>query len=296
MKLASQLTYNDLNGDEAVEVLCDWFHQLLKSDPLMQPHLTLPMAKITLNIGVQIDMYVGGTVPVVSAPDRRDITGAVTLSNDLSGGAQPVMSATGVDRRMEHRESKLTTVVNAAPLPGGEPPDKIREKHDLPIPRPSYGPRETGSHLFLSDAPEQPLPPDTERLEPSVLDNIIEESSVAKVDARMQSAGGRRGMVADGYVLSSERAGAQVDEQVIPADNGDIQIDLVGKGIQHAGITVKDDSHRKSKTKFGDRQGEKYSSVNAVYDPGARGLTAGHHGGGLYSDGRARIGFGNQKH
>jgi len=288
-RLPSQLTYNDLNGLEATEILVHWFRQLLSQQPLLQPHLTLPMAKITLDIGVQIDMYIGGTVPVASPPDRVDIAGSVSLSNDLStvGGSNVRMSGPGgmtarlahdasnMPRReapaescCEHTENKLSTVINAAPLPGGSPPDQVREQHGLGVPRPGYGPRDTGSHLFLAD--------------------VIDTTSSK-----------RDGIVADGYTFAPDAPlmpAAQVLEQTIPVDDGSIQIDLSGAGIRHeSGITVKAPDHRASVKSFGDEKGHKYSSVNGVYDAGPAGLMGKsmRGGGGLGGDGRSRISFGN---
>lgn len=270
-RLPSQLTYNDLNGAEAIEILTDWFRHLLSSQPLLQPHLTLPMAKISLDIGVQIDMYVGGTVPVASPPDRVDITGAVTLSNDLSahgGRSVHVVDSSLVTRSVTEpsRETRLATVINAAPLPGGVPPDQIREQHELPVPRPGYGSRETGSHMFLSDV-------------------------IAVTDAGRE----RKGIVANGYQFA-EPTSAQVLEQTIQVDQGSIQIDMTGTGIHHeSGITVRAPDHRASVKEAGDMKGSKYGSVNGVLDAGPAGLMrrSANGGGGLGSDGRSRLSFGN---
>ena len=279
-RLPSTQTYNDLNGAEAIEILTDWFIQLLKSQPLLQPHLTLPHAKIGLSIDVRIEMYAGGTVPVTSPPDVQTVNGTVVVENHLS------------------------TTVNAAPLPGGQPPDAVRRAHNLPISRPGYGPRDTGSHIFLSDVVAE-----TERSARSIRDRIaaasIEQDQNRDAAARnadpdfavrgtVQSAGGRVGIVADGYVLAE----AAVDhplEQSIPVDNGEIKVELGGKGIEHAGMKVLDDTHRASVKTFGDGRGERRSSVNGVYDAGPRGLMNNPNGGGLGSDGRPRISFGNDR-
>ena len=277
-RLPSQLTYNDLNGEEATSVLVDWFRQLLASQPLLQPHLTLPHAKMTLDIHVAIDMYSGGTVPVASPPERTDITGAVTLSN--------IVDATpGV---LTHSEDHVSTVINASPQPGGQPPDAIREAHDLAVPRPQYGPRETGSHLFLSDtAPAKVI----NQGQPPV--EVVQVPSLEDIAAHMENTGGREGVVAEGYVFAPEPA-VTVSEQVIPVDKGAIQVDLAGRGIDHAGIHVSAGTHRQSVEKLGDQKGQSYESVNGVYDAGPVGLMRPGRGqSGLYGDGRPRISFGN---
>lgn len=281
-RLPSQLTYNDLNGEEAKEILVDWFRQLLSQQSILQRHLTLPMAKLTLDIGIQIDSYIGGTVPVASPPETQYIPGSVTLLNDVGGQRLDERSASEIlsKDKIEHTEQRLSAVVNAAPVPGGEPPDQIREKHELPVPRPGYGDRETGRHLFIGD-PDVPVVP-----------HRTGEQEVGSASA--SASGGRQGIVAEGYVLSSEPV-VPVREQTIEIANGAIELDLTGRGISHAGMVVKDDSHRKSVKEFGDKRGERYSSVNGVYDAGPAGLQSGRGAGGLYSDGRPRISFGNNQ-
>jgi hypothetical protein len=276
-RLPSQLTYNDLNGSEATEILVDWFRQLLQRQALLQPHLTLPMADIHLGVHVDINMYIGGTVPIASPPEHEEINGSISLTNHLSAfdsasSTEDLYAARRLREQpvSEHREDDLSTRVNAAPIPGGSPPDQIREQHDLPVPRPGYGSRDTGSHLFLSD--------------------VTDETT-----RRASETGGREGVVADGYTFSRETANTTqvLDSQSIELENGEIKIDLAGAGVSHAGMLVKDDSHRKSKKEFGDRQGERYSSVNGVIDPGPAGLMNRRGGGGLGSDGRQRLNFGN---
>src|ERR1700761_1266655 len=122
-RLPSQLTYNDLNGQEAVDILCDWFRQLLMSQTWAQRHITLPMAKVSLDVAVQVDMYIGGSVPIESPPETLTVAGSVSLDNHLS-------AQTGQQSSMPVRtESRLSTVINAAPIPGGVPPDQVREQH-----------------------------------------------------------------------------------------------------------------------------------------------------------------------
>lgn len=269
-RLPASLTYNDLNGSEAVDILCDWFRQLLKSHHLMQPHLTLPMAVLDLQVRVGIDMYVGGSIPVSSPPEHLDISGAVKLNNEVPA---------------DIREFRAT--VNAAPIPGGLPPDQIREQHGLAVPRPGYGSRETGSHLFLADLPDlRDLPDPTADI----------KSEVAKLAAQPNTpdaTGGRRGEPAEGYVFSSEPV-THVSGQTIPVDNGSIEVRMDGVAVQHAGISVSAGTHVASAKVLGDQRGKPYKSVNGVMDAGPRGLMRpGRGGGGLYTDGRPKLSFGN---
>jgi len=291
-RLPSRLTYNDLNGREATEALCDWFRQLLSTHPQLQPHLTLPNAKIALSVEVAIDMYVGGTVPVASPPEHVSLSGNVTMDNDvapaglgLTAGLTAARTTQGAVRASapdavlyEHTETgvyehtpqsfdkevtriseeRFSHVINAAPVAGGKPPDEIREQHELPIPRPGYGPRDTGSHLFLADV----------------------------IDATERK---REGIVDPSYRFADESP-IQITEQVIPIADGSIDIDLSGAGRMRQGDTVVTGPvHRASEKKFGDARGSKYGSVAATYDLGPAGLDR--PGGGS----RPKLGFGNNR-
>jgi hypothetical protein len=278
-RLPASLTYNDLNGGEAVEILCDWFRQLLKSHPLMQPHLTLPMAVLDLKVQVGVDMYIGGSVPVSSPPEHLDIGGGVKLTNEIPGsGAAP--------SQLQYTEQEFRATVNAAPIPGGLPPDKVREQHGLQVPRPGYGSRDTGSHMFLADVPD-PLAGELQR-------EVSRLAAGTTVPDAASSTGGRRGDVADGYVFSSEVVTQPGGKQVIPVDNGSIRVDMEGEAIQHAGLSVSAGTHVSSAKVLGDQRGKPYESVNGVMDAGPRGLMRpGRGAGGLYTDGRPRLSFGN---
>ncbi len=283
-RLPASLTYNDLNGDEAVDILCDWFRQLLKGHYLMQPHLTLPMAVLDLKVQVGVDMYVGGSVPVASPPDHIDIQGSVKLNNEV-----PVARGTASnDRKVvvaSHTEHDFAATVNAAPVPGGLPPDQVREQHGLPVPRPGYGSRDTGSHLFLADIPnvDADLQAEAKR--------VFTATPVAPIAP--DTTGGRRGDVAEGYVFSSEPV-THVSRVEIPVDGGAIEVRLDGQPVQHAGISVSAGTHVSSKKELGDRKGKPYESVNGVYDAGPAGLMR-KGPGPLYSDGRTKMGFGNSQ-
>jgi hypothetical protein len=277
-RLPTGLTYNDLNGREAADALQDWFRQLLASQPLLQPHLTLPMASIRLSVKVDVDMYVGGSVPASSPPERAAFDGSFQLDNNITeGGAPPPRTEEAKAEAFSHArslapppertESMLDAIINAAPIPGGEPPDRIRAKHGIPIPRPSVGPRETGSHVVIADLPV----PD--------------------------ATGGRRGHVDPSYRFSEQVAPVGNDaHQTIPVGKGQVEIDLAGEGIDHAGIHVSAGTHVSSVKKFGDQAGKPYESVNSVYDAGPAGLMSGGGGAkGLGGDGRPRLSFGNSQ-
>lgn len=286
-RLPASLTYNDLNGDEAVEILTDWFRQLLRGHYLMQPHLTLPMAVLDLRVQVGVDMYVGGSVPVAATPDHIDITGGVRLTNEIPDDGRAAATASNdrkvvVASNIQHTEHDFSASVNAAPVPGGLPPDQVREQHGLPVPRPGYGSRDTGSHLFLADIPD---------VDRDVAAEAKRVFTATPATATPATTGGRRGDVAEGYVFSSEPV-THVNHVEIPVDGGSIEVRLDGQPVQHAGISVSAGTHVSSKKELGDRKGKPYESVNGVYDAGPAGLMR-KGPGPLYSDGRTKIGFGN---
>jgi hypothetical protein len=260
IRLPSNLTYNDLNGEEVRQILTDWFQQLLAAQPNLQRHLTLPNAKIGLEVAITVDMYIGGSVPVASDPEQLLIRGGVELTNNVN--AAPATQT-------------FSTTINAAPIPGGNPPDQLREQHGLPTPTPGYGDRATGSHLFLGDVnvpPQQPF----------------------KTPQPPVASGGRAGIVADGYIFSDESVVSGTLEQSIAVDKGRIEVDLTGQGrMKQGGMVVTAGTHRASSKESGDQKGAEYGSVSGTYDAGPAGLSSHRSGGGLYSDGRSRIRFGN---
>jgi hypothetical protein len=266
-RLPSNQTYNDLTGTEAVDILTDWFRHLLMQQVWAQPHITLPMAKLTLDCHVAVDMYPGGTVPVASPPEKLDIAGAFTLENRAGEGrnigneipfdpATMVRDGSAVYWRNAKTETDLRAVVNAAPIPGGTPPDQIREQHGLPVPTPGYGPRDTGSHLFLCD--------------------VMAETE-------------RKGTPAEGYTFAQEAPPPpiNVSGQEIPVDRGAITIRADGEALRHdSGMQVTAGTHYASVKTAGDQAGKPYGSTNAVLDAGPAGLMQGHMN-------RSKFSFGN---
>jgi hypothetical protein len=106
----------------------------------------------------------------------------------------------------------------------------------------------------------------------------------------------REGIVADGYIFSTEPLPVTVNEQVIPLQSGEIAIDLTGRGTMKQGdMVITAGTHISSAKTLGDQAGHKYGSVTGTYDAGPAGLGRAGHGGGLYSDGRPRLSFGNDR-
>jgi hypothetical protein len=300
-KIPSQLTYNDLNGQEAFEILVDWFRNLLAAHPQFQPHLTLPMARITLDVAVQVDMFIGGSVPVAAPPETLQIASTVALSNNVK---------------------KFRTVVNAAPVPGGVSPDQIRAQHNLPVSRPGFGDRDTGSHLFLADVPQKfpdspPLPPvselselhsdqqnqqserksefvraESERHSEQLSEHL--EMVLEETERPAPPPSSNTGTLPAQYVFAGppHPAVGSVENGRQSLDTMGLHVDIAldGRPIRHeSGMITADHRHVASQEKAGDRKGRTYGSVAGVYDPGPIGLIDGHSGGAVYGDGRPRI-------
>jgi hypothetical protein len=121
MPLPRQLVYNDLTGEEVRHILLERVGQCLQQVPYLQRHLTLPRVKMTLQI--HLDLYADQ-----KAAERHTIEDSVEISSSTSlPAAEPIFSATIEDS------------VNAAPGPGGKPPDQVRDEHGLGIPTPARG-------------------------------------------------------------------------------------------------------------------------------------------------------------
>ena len=303
-RLPSTQTYNDLNGEEARDILLDWCRQLLSSQPQLQRHLTLPMARMRLSLHLDVDMFIGGTIPVDSPPEQLTIDGSFELGNMAAVASIPLSSIKGIalnrdsllgnisfdPATMERRgdyvfwKTDLSATVNAAPIPGGSVPDAVRAQHNLPISRPGYGPRDIGSHLFLSDIAEE-----TEIRRAAAIPSPIPDPG--PIPTPVDSTGGRQGIVADGYVFSSEPVNPNITgdavHQVIPVDNGAIEVDMRGRDVNHAGITIPQVMRRASVKTQGDQKGALRGSVSGVYDAGPAGLMTG-------GINRTKLEFGNK--
>ena len=128
----SMLTFNELNGKEVKQILKNRCDDILEEVPYFQEHITLPRVRITFNVKCEI----WADQP---HPEQINIGESLTVILD-----EPVLRET----------ITAESVDNAAPIPGGVPPDRIREMHGLPISTPQLGPQEVGGHITMSDAYE----------------------------------------------------------------------------------------------------------------------------------------------
>jgi hypothetical protein len=123
------LTFNELDGMEVMEILQNRCRQIFEQIPQFKRHITLPRVKMTLNVKLEI----WADQP---HPETMNIGDSLTIVLD-----QPKLVETYVAQSID----------NAAP--GGNPPDKIREMHGLPISKPERGNRETGGQIAFADSP-----------------------------------------------------------------------------------------------------------------------------------------------
>lgn len=132
-RLPSLVTYNELDGIEVATVLQNRFEQFLRGVPYFQKHITLPRVRISFQ--VKLEIWADQPSPeIVPLGDKFDVI--------IEGSADPteIITAESAD--------------SSAPIPGGHPPDQIRELHGLPVSRPARGPRDIGAQLTMSDRPE----------------------------------------------------------------------------------------------------------------------------------------------
>lgn len=176
MPLPSTLTFNELNGEEVRAVLENRFEQIMQQVPYFQRHLTLPRVKMTLSVKLEI----WADQP---QPETIKLGDALTVVYETQDEPD-TLEAESVD--------------STAPVPGGHPPDQIREMHGLPISQPGPGPREIGGQFVTQDN----YPPNA----PNQLDGREVEGLPGLKISRTGS-----GMI-DGMASSSHATIAKIDQ------------------------------------------------------------------------------------
>lgn len=131
MPLPSMVTYNELDGTEVAGVLRSRFNDFLSSVPYFQKHLTLPRCRISF----QIKLEVWADQPQPDLIPLSDTFGVL------------------IERQAVPEVIEAETVDSSAPVPGGHPPDEIRDLHNLPITQPMRGRKEVGGQLIIADQP-----------------------------------------------------------------------------------------------------------------------------------------------
>lgn len=132
MPMPSMVTYNDLDGGEIAAVLRDHYNDFLATVPYFQKHLTMPRVRITTSI--KLEVWADQPTPdVIPLGDKFEVI--IERTHD------PVDVI------------EATTSETTAPVPGGHPPDEIRDMHNLPISTPMRGRKEVGGQLVIADQP-----------------------------------------------------------------------------------------------------------------------------------------------
>jgi hypothetical protein len=138
VKLPDKLTYDDINGEEALEILHTRFYDLLHTLPELQKRFALSRVKMRLEIVLEID---GASPPKRIHHDQVEILALA----DRSG--------------MEHKS--VIHELEASVDSRSNPPDLVREEHGLPLPRAirsAAGIMETGL-VPPADEPKYARPP-----------------------------------------------------------------------------------------------------------------------------------------
>lgn len=129
MPIPAMLTFNELNGSEVSLVCSNRFQDFLGTIPYLQPHLTLPRVRITVN--VKLEVFADQPQPeTLQLSDHFDVVVNDPAPNTVVFTGESVDSTAPSD---------------------GVPPDQLREMHGLPVPTPTRGPRNIGGQVAMAD-------------------------------------------------------------------------------------------------------------------------------------------------
>lgn len=122
MPLTAEQVYNDLNGEEAREILVVRLADLLNSIPEFRRNISITRARMKLSVVVDVH---GRT------PPKFEVNDNFTISVRNPGEAP-------LDIEVTH---ELSAEINSdTTTEKGQPPDQIREEHGLPVMEPRRGP------------------------------------------------------------------------------------------------------------------------------------------------------------
>jgi len=119
MPLPSHLVYNELDGEEIREILTRRFVDLLSSVVYLQRHITLPHVRMRLSVVLE-------SYAEKRNPDTQTINDVLDITTSVPA-----------DDSAPAEVTSLSLDINAAPMPGGQPPDQIRDEHGLGTVQPS---------------------------------------------------------------------------------------------------------------------------------------------------------------
>lgn len=126
MALTREQVYNDLTGDEAKEILVQRFQQRLNEVPWLRRLVTLP--RVRMKVSVTLELYADQPTPETHI-----------LDDELTLVSESATHPTSAPHNPEPHVVDIEEVVDASPITG-DPPDKIRDDHGLPIATPRRHP------------------------------------------------------------------------------------------------------------------------------------------------------------
>lgn len=129
MPLSREQVYNDLNGAESKEILLQRFAARLNEIPWLQRNTTLP--RVRMKLSVTFELYADQPTPE-----------SHTIADDFTIRTEESLSVVTSAKRLEPaaydqpiEEIEALDTIDASPSTG-EPPDKIRDDHGLPVATP----------------------------------------------------------------------------------------------------------------------------------------------------------------
>lgn len=122
MPLTREQVYNSLNGEEVKRILARRFEARLNEIPWLQRHLTLP--RVRMKLSVTFELYADQPTPE-----------SHTIDDDLTLKSDAIPSSVTLPHPLEPQLSETVEtedLIDSSPLTG-DPPDQIRDDHDIPI-------------------------------------------------------------------------------------------------------------------------------------------------------------------
>lgn len=128
---STTLTFNELDGLEIKELLRKRWVQIIDAVPQFQHHITFP--KVRVSLVAEVEIWADQAQPEI-----------LPLTERLEVIVESKVKAPTETFRIESEDS-------TAPIPGGHPPDELRDMHGLPVTQPVRGNREIGGQVAVAD-------------------------------------------------------------------------------------------------------------------------------------------------
>lgn len=146
MPLLKEAIYNDLNGLEAKEILVKRFYDRLNEIPWLARHISLP--RVRMRLTVQFETYTES-----DSPDSQTLTDDFTVRTENAIGEVPPPPRPG--KQIERFQEQVEDIIDTSPHTG-QPPDQIREEHNLTVPTPKRHPltRQLSDQLYAGEEVE----------------------------------------------------------------------------------------------------------------------------------------------